>query len=170
MRSGKSAFAVELAGRGGRTWAYVATAEALDDEMRARVVRHRAERGPDVPTIEAPLELASAVRDVDADAVVIDCLTLWLSNLLCQDVSIEDALVRVDELLGAVADSSADVIVVTNEVGMGVVPPSPLGRAFRDLTGFAHQRLSAAADEVYWAVMGQILRIKPSDLLVPRSA
>jgi len=167
VRSGKSGFAHRLALRLGDRRAYIATAEARDEEMRARIERHRAERGDAFATVEEPIELARALAGAEgAEVVVVDCLTLWLSNLLGAGESDDRILARVDQVVGAVAGGSATAIVVTNEVGMGVVPPSELGRRFRDVAGFAHQRLSAAADEIYWAVLGTILRVRPSALEV----
>lgn len=163
VRSGKSAFALARARRLGPRRAFVATAQPLDAEMRARIAQHRDERGPDFATIEEPIELPEALRAVrDLDVVVIDCLTLWLSNLLLADPAQPPILRRVDELVEVLGRRSFHAVIVSNEVGMGVVPPSALGRAFRDLCGLAHQRLARAADEIHVAVLGSILRIRPS--------
>jgi adenosylcobinamide kinase/adenosylcobinamide-phosphate guanylyltransferase len=162
-RSGKSSFALALARRLGRRRLFVATAEARDDEMHLRIRRHREERGPDFDTVEEPLELARALREVkEHDVVLIDCLTLWLANRLLAAPEPGVVLTHVDELLAALSKQHAHVIVVTNEVGLGIVPESELGRQFRDLAGMAHQRLSRQADEVYFAVLGTMLRLKPS--------
>lgn len=162
-RSGKSAFALARARRAGERRVYVATAEAGDDEMRARIARHRAERGPDLETIEEPLDLAGALRrSASADVVVVDCLTLWLANRLLREEAPEAVLARLDEALAAPRAPCA--IVVTNEVGMGIVPESPLARAFRDLAGRAHQRLAAAADEIHVAILGTVLRLRPAPI------
>ena len=170
-RSGKSAFALDRARRAGRRRVYVATAEPGDDEMRERIARHRAERGDDLETIEEPLDLAAALRrSAAADVVVVDCLTLWLANLLVRGDAPEEVLARLDEALAAPRAPCA--IVVTNEVGMGIVPDSPLGRAFRDLAGRAHQRLAAAADEIHVAILGTVLRVRPQPIVesAPRDA
>jgi adenosylcobinamide kinase/adenosylcobinamide-phosphate guanylyltransferase len=141
---------------------FVATAEARDGEMRARIERHQRERGADFRTLEVPLALAAALRDLEsADVVVIDCLTLWLANLLLRDEPQEHLLAAVDELLGVLATRPFHCVIVTNEVGMGIVPESALGRAFRDACGLAHQRLAREADEVYFAALGMLLRLKP---------
>ncbi len=161
-RSGKSTFALAYARRLGGRRLFVATAEAADDEMRARIARHRDERGADFETREAPRALPEALAAAPADAVtVIDCLTLWLSNLLLDDVPSAEVLARVDALAATARARAAPTLVVTNEVGMGVVPETPLGRAFRDLAGLAHQRLAAAADETYAAILGLVLRLHP---------
>jgi len=161
-RSGKTAFALAKARSLGERRLYLATAEALDDEMRARVLRHRADRGDDFKTREEPLEvpaLLGALQDVDV--VVIDCVTFWISNLLLRGDSEERVLAQAEDLLGALCARRFHALVVTNEVGMGLVPETPLGRAFRDTAGRVHQRLCHAADEVYLGVLGGILRLKP---------
>jgi adenosylcobinamide kinase/adenosylcobinamide-phosphate guanylyltransferase len=164
-RSGKSAFALAYARRLGARRCFIATAQAFDAEMRARIDRHRDERGADFETIEEPLALPAALLRAPADAVVlVDCLTLWLSNLLCADVSEADILVRIDELVAAARARRAPTLLVSNEVGLGLVPETPLGRAFRDVAGICHQRLAAVADEIYAALMGVVLRLHPAPL------
>jgi adenosylcobinamide kinase / adenosylcobinamide-phosphate guanylyltransferase len=159
-RSGKSRFALERARREkkerqGKNLVFIATAEAGDEEMRQRIEQHRAHRGPDFTTVEAPVELPAAIRSVDGDAVVVDCLTLWLANILDRDV---DAATH--ELEQAARSSRACVILVTNEVGCGIVPDNALAREFRDRAGILNQRMAEIASEVYWMVFGQPLRIK----------
>jgi adenosylcobinamide kinase/adenosylcobinamide-phosphate guanylyltransferase len=126
------------------------------------------ERGDAFETHEVPLALPEAVAGlvVGADVVVIDCVTLWLSNLLLAGLDVAACVARVDALVRAVERRSATVVVVTNEVGMGVVPATELGRAFRDLAGAANQRLAAAADEVLFAAMGVVLRLRPGPIQV----
>jgi adenosylcobinamide kinase/adenosylcobinamide-phosphate guanylyltransferase len=165
-RSGKSSLALSLARKGGARAVFLATAEARDDEMKGRISRHQAERGAAMTTLEEPIAVARVLAAVDADLVLVDCLTLWLSNLLCaglDDAAIERA---VDELVAVVAQRRISTVLVTNEVGLGIVPESALARRFRDLAGTTHRRLAAEADEVYFAAMGLCLRIKPSSLLV----
>jgi adenosylcobinamide kinase/adenosylcobinamide-phosphate guanylyltransferase len=152
-RSGKSRWALDRARKCGDRLVYVATAEALDDEMASRISKHRAERGNEFVTIEAPLDLAGAIRSLACDAIVIDCLTLWLSN----SMGLED---KTEETVAVALESTADVIIVTNEVGCGIVPENALAREFRDRAGRMNQRFAEAADEVYWMVFGQALRIK----------
>jgi adenosylcobinamide kinase/adenosylcobinamide-phosphate guanylyltransferase len=166
-RSGKSSFALrrarELAPAPARR-TFLATGQAFDDEMRARIAIHRAERGGDFVTVEEPVRVVETLAALDparTDAVLVDCLTLWLSNLLLAELTDERILAEVDRLVATASARRVSVVLVTNEVGMGVVPESSLGRRFRDLTGFAHQRLAAAADEVYVAVLGCVLRVYP---------
>jgi adenosylcobinamide kinase/adenosylcobinamide-phosphate guanylyltransferase len=161
-RSGKSAFALRRAATLGERRVFVATARAVDEEMAQRIARHRAERGAGFTTIEEPLELASALAGLRAvDVVVVDCVTVWLANLLLREESEQRILTRVDALVDELSRRAYGSVLVSNEVGMSVVPETALGRAFRDLTGFAHQRLARAADEVYLGVLGAMLRIKP---------
>jgi adenosylcobinamide kinase/adenosylcobinamide-phosphate guanylyltransferase len=162
VRSGKSAFALERARALGGRLVFVATAEALDDEMRERVSRHRLERGAVFQTLEEPRDLVARLRELrDVDAVVIDCLTLWLSNLLIDGLSRDAVEARTLELAEHLAQSPYHSVVVSNEVGLGIVPDNALARAFRDVTGRAHQQLGARASEIYFAALGQLLRLKP---------
>ena len=149
-RSGKSRWALERARKCGDRLVYIATAEALDEEMSARIARHRADRGDEFETIEEPLELARAIRLAQADAIVVDCLTLWLSN----------GMGDIEQTINAAKEHPAEVIFVTNEVGCGIVPENALAREFRDRAGIMNQRFAEAADEVYWMVFGQPLRVK----------
>lgn len=161
-RSGKSDFALRLARTLGPRRAFLATAQVGDDEMRARIERHRRTRGSDFSTIEEALAVPQVIgRQAACDVLVVDCLTLWLANLLLAGRSEEEVLGSVAELTATLADGPRQLIVVTNEVGMGIVPETALGRTFRDVAGKAHQRLSRAAAEVYFAVLGTILQIKP---------
>ncbi|WP_394845592.1 bifunctional adenosylcobinamide kinase/adenosylcobinamide-phosphate guanylyltransferase [Pendulispora brunnea] len=163
-RSGKSAFALHRALQRGPKRLFIATAQAFDDEMRVRIDRHIAERGSDFTTLEAPHDLDEAIARVaqdPPDIAVIDCLTLWLSNLLLADAPHEAIERRVDALADALASASFHTWLVTNEVGMGLVPETPLGRAFRDISGRAHQRLARSASEVYLAALGTVLRLRP---------
>ncbi|WP_334175605.1 bifunctional adenosylcobinamide kinase/adenosylcobinamide-phosphate guanylyltransferase [Pseudoxanthobacter sp.] len=160
-RSGKSAFAEELSRRSGRERVYLATAEAGDDEMARRIARHRADRGAGWHTVEAPLALAQAIA---AEArpgrvVLVDCLTLWLSNLMMaeRDIAAESA-----GLVAVLAGAAAPVILVSNEIGLGLVPQTPLGRRFRDAQGRLNQAVAAAASDVIFVAAGQPLRLKPA--------
>ena len=170
VRSGKSAFALRRARALGTRRVFLATAQALDDEMRDRIARHRVERAAEFETIEEPLALAEQIGALgdrgDVDVVLIDCLTLWLSNLLVRgddDARIADEVRR---LASALAARRFHAVLVTNEVGMGIVPENVLARLFRDVAGRAHQTLAAAADQVYLATLGLVLRVKPSEWLV----
>lgn len=161
-RSGKSRFALTHARRLGARPVFVATAQALDEEMAARIARHRAERGPDFLTREVPLALPEALAELEAEVVVVDCLTLWLSNLLVAGIAPADIEGRIEALAAVLARRRFHAVLVTNEVGMGVVPETPLGRIFRDLTGRAHQRVARDADEIYLAALGLVLRVHPA--------
>ena len=166
-RSGKSAFALRRAralGERPERRVFLATGQAFDDEMRARIAAHRAERGDDFVTREAPTALVEAIAALDparVDVVLVDCLTLWLSNLLLADWSEARIRAEIDRLVEVSAARRVHILLVTNEVGMGVVPESALGRRFRDLAGIAHQRLAAVADEIHAALLGCVLRLHP---------
>lgn len=163
VRSGKSAYALHRARELGERRAYLATAEGFDNEMVDRIERHRSERGDDFTTIEEHLAVPAAIeRNAGFDVIVLDCLTIWISNLLLLEQSQGNILKEVDTLADLPGRLGIDLIVVTNEVGMGVVPDSALGRVFRDLCGLAHQNLSRRADEVYFAAMGSMIRMKPN--------
>lgn len=169
VRSGKSAHALRIALARGPKRTFIATAQALDDEMAQRIHVHRRERGQDFTTLEAPHDLESAIQQAGAqDSVVVDCVTLWLSNRLLAPTPPAIILTELEQVLAAIRTSRAHFVFVTNEVGMGVVPESPLGRAFRDLAGRANQRLAQSAGAVYLATMGLILRLRPEPIaLVP---
>ena len=165
VRSGKSAFALSLARQLGARRAFVATAQGIDADMRARIARHQEDRGTEFVTFEAPLELEATLRCLtDVDVAVIDCLTVWLANLLVHGVEEAAIATRVDALAALLTEVPFHVVIVTNEVGMGVHPETALGRTFRDVVGRAHQRLARVADEIYFAALGVILRLQPAPL------
>lgn len=153
-RSGKTARALLLTPA---PRAYVATAEAHDSEMTDRIAAHKAERGEDWDLIEAPIDLVGAVRAADGRALLIDCLTLWLSNLMAAD---RDIAAETDALIEALNETSAPVILVSNEIGLGLVPMEPLSRRFRDEQGRLNQRIAAAATRVEFIAAGLPLRLK----------
>ena len=160
-RSGKSRYAESLIAalppRFQPPWAYIATAEAGDDEMAERIAGHRARRGSSWQTIEAPRDLASALQSCCRRPILVDCLTLWLSNLLLAGADIDTEIARLEE---ALATAAAPTVLVANEVGYGVVPDHPLGRRFRDLQGLLNQRIAARADRVVLIVAGLPLAVK----------
>lgn len=160
-RSGKSAFAERLARASGLARTYIATAEAFDAEMEARIARHRADRGEDWRTVDAPLELAETVRsETGSGAVVlVDCLTLWLSNVMLAGRPVEAAI---DDVVATMAASAGPLIAVSNEVGLGLVPETPLGRAFRDAQGRLNRLVAEVASDVVFVAAGRPLRLKPA--------
>ena len=170
IRSGKSAFALSLASRLGERVLFLATATPGDEEMARRIALHQKARPPTWRTIEEPLYLAAALRREakDAQAVVLDCLTLWLSNWLSAHAPLSheaqeaSALAEVAALLDAYRDGAADLICLSNEVGLGVIPPTPLGRRFQDLRGRINQQVATAAVRVVLMVAGI-----PADLKAP---
>lgn len=166
-RSGKSTFALARARALGERRVFLATAEPFDDEMGERIVAHRTSRGADFTTIEEPLAVPQTLARLEhADVVVVDCLTLWISNLLLRGDTQGAILANIDELIATLARVPFHTVLVTNEVGMGVVPDNALARSFRDLTGIAHQRLGRVADEVHVAVLGLVLRLRPEPIQV----
>jgi adenosylcobinamide kinase/adenosylcobinamide-phosphate guanylyltransferase len=157
-RSGKSRHAERLICEYPPPWTYIATAEALDDEMGERIAQHRARRDERWQTIEAPRALADAVRNAPADQpLLVDCLTLWLSNRLLRDADLDEEMSALSETL---ALRTAATIVVANEVGLGIVPDNALARRFRDAAGKANQMLAAQADRVEFVAAGLALRLK----------
>ena len=160
-RSGKSSYALEIAGSYDRK-VFIATAEAFDDEMADRVSRHQKERGNRFETIEEPLHLADALANVlpDTQVVVIDCITVWLGNLMHHMGVDEKNCAAVDRFLKVLASPPCDVVIVSNEVGMGLIPANSMSRSFRDLAGSVNQKIAAIADEVFLVVSGIPLKIK----------
>ncbi len=163
-RSGKSRIAQELAEEASKERVYIATAQALDDEMQERITRHRTERDSLWQTCEAPFELAEVVRvHAGPDRVVlVDCVTLWLSNILLAERNLDQETAR---LVQAIDDAQGPIILVSNEVGHGIVPATPLGRVFRDEQGRLNQRLATACDAVVFIAAGCPVLLKPAPSL-----
>jgi adenosylcobinamide kinase/adenosylcobinamide-phosphate guanylyltransferase len=157
-RSGKSRHAEKLATALPAPWTYIATAQAYDDEMAERIALHRSRRGEGWSTVDAPLDLAQALRAVpDGRPVLVDCLTLWLSNHMLAEHDLENLS---DELEAVLSRPRGPWFVVSNEVGLGVVPDNPLGRRFRDAQGGLNQRVAAVADRVLFMVAGIPMQVK----------
>jgi adenosyl cobinamide kinase/adenosyl cobinamide phosphate guanylyltransferase len=156
-RSGKSRHAEHLLTQGAPPWVYVATGQPFDDEMRARIAEHRARRGEGWHTIEAQVDLPGALGQAAERPVLVDCLTLWLTNVMLAG---HDIAAATDALEAALSRRPAPTILVGNEVGLGLVPDTPLGRAFRDAAGRLHQRLAARADRVLFMVAGLPMTVK----------
>ena len=176
-RSGKSTFAEHLAASSGKRVAFIATATASDADMQVRIARHRASRPSEWITIEEPLNLVKAVQEASnkADVILLDCMTLWLSNWMGQqeyrdegdDVflknnSTESALAIIEALLAIVKtlNASKTLIIVTNEVGLGIVPMHPVSRVYRDVLGWVNQRIAQDAERVYLMIAGLAVDIK----------
>jgi adenosylcobinamide kinase/adenosylcobinamide-phosphate guanylyltransferase len=162
-RSGKSSYAQSLAEETSKSVTFLATAQALDKEMSARIRKHRAERPPHWETLEIPLGISSHAGQLKTELVILDCITLLVTNILMQFV--KDDLVdevpftyalqkEVDELIANIRTGKQDWIIISNEVGLGLVPPYQMGRVYRDLLGWANQRLARTADKVIFMVAG----------------
>jgi adenosylcobinamide kinase / adenosylcobinamide-phosphate guanylyltransferase len=156
-RSGKSRHAESLVTGLPPPWLYIATAQPLDEEMAARIAAHRTRRGPGWRTVEAPHDLAPAIGAADGVAVLVDCLTLWLTNLMLAHADLEVEMSRLEDALGG---ARGPVTVVANEVGLGIVPDNALARRFRDAAGCLNQRIAARADRVVMMVAGLPLEVK----------
>lgn len=158
-RSGKSAFSERLAEATGLERHYIATGRAYDDEMRERIARHQDDRGTSWITHEQPVELFHALRAIDMPGrvVLVDCLTLWVTNLMMQG---DDIPARSAELTAQLSSFQAKIIFVSNEVGLGIVPENKMAREFRDHAGRLHQQIAAVTDEVFFVAAGLPLRMK----------
>ena len=168
-RSGKSSYAQKLAEESGKPVTFLATAQALDEEMSTRIQKHQSERPAPWQTLEIPLEIASHIKKIKSEVVILDCITLLVTNLLMQFV--KDDLVdeapfmhalqhETEELLLAIRTSNQHWIMVSNEVGLGLVPPYQMGRVYRDGIGWANQRLASEAEQVIFMVAGIPMVIK----------
>lgn len=160
-RSGKSQHALKLAMEHEHR-VFIATAQAMDSEMTDRIAKHKAERGDSFTTIEEPFDLATALRQIpaDTDLVLIDCLTVWIANLMYKHGDDADSFPEITDLLSALTNTSLNIIIVTNEVGMGIVPDNAASRNFRDIAGRLNQDIAAIADSVVLTVSGLPLELK----------
>jgi len=162
-RSGKSTFAQTLANEGNGRKVFIATAEPLDQEMKRRIALHKKERPANWSTVEEPVQLAQTVKKCGEayDVLLIDCLTLWISNLLVnKSMKEKDIFEQISDLVASLGEVPARVIMVTNELGMGIVPSNRLSRLYRDLVGKANQQVAREADEVYFLVSGIPMKLK----------
>jgi adenosylcobinamide kinase/adenosylcobinamide-phosphate guanylyltransferase len=177
-RSGKSTFAFTEASKISGRKAYIATAEALDEEMKQRIEQHKRQRGEDWNTYEEPLKIADVIKKIEGgySAIVVDCLTLWLSNLMHAGLNITNVINDLIKVLdsvnvgatlaitqnnvGAGASPAPTIYIVSNEVGMGIVPDNELARRFRDMAGLLNQKIAEVANEVYVIIVGIPIRVK----------
>ena len=168
-RSGKSSHALRLAEETGKSVTFLATAQALDEEMSTRIQKHRSERPAHWETLEIPFDIASCVRQIQSDVVILDCITLLITNLMMQYVK-EDLVEEkpfmvavqkeINKLAGALREQKRDWFIVSNEVGLGLVPPYQMGRVYRDALGSANQQLARIADRVIFMVSGIPMIVK----------
>lgn len=158
-RSGKSSFAEKLVEASGLRPVYLATGRAFDEEMESRIATHRDRRGPQWQTVEEPLDLVAALSKHTGDGrfVLVDCLTLWITNLMMAG---HDIAAETQRLTEALPGLSGPAVFVSNEVGLGIVPENRMAREFRDHAGFLHQAVAAVADEVYFMAAGLSLKMK----------
>ncbi len=157
-RSGKSVYAEKLVENSGKSKVYIATGEARDAEMSARIGLHQARRGQDWQTIEAPMEVCKALQQVAGGSIVLlDCVTLWVSNLMATERNVVEEVQNFCQLL---AKLPCDIIIVSNEVGLGIVPDNALARRFRDEAGQANQMIADACDRVVFVAAGQAMVMK----------
>jgi len=168
-RSGKSSYAQKLAEDSGKSVTFLATAQALDEEMSARIQKHRAERPVHWETLEIPLNISARVKQIKSDMVILDCITLLVTNLLMQFV--KDDLVdetpfmqvvqnEMEDFLSVIGESNQHWLIISNEVGLGLVPPYQMGRVYRDGIGWANQRLAREAEKVLFMVAGVPMVVK----------
>lgn len=160
-RSGKSALAIAIAGRAGGGVTYVATSPEIpgDDDLAERIARHRAERPSSWTTVEEQLDLAAALTVVETAVVVIDCLTVWTGNMLHHARDEATVLTASDDAIAVIRDRQLDAVVVSNEVGLGIVPVNELARAYRDVLGRVNQRWVAAADQALFMAAGRAIAL-----------
>lgn len=159
-RSGKSSFALKETGKIKGKKAYIATAQALDEEMRERIEKHKLDRGQEWATFEAPIKIAELISKINGeyDVILLDCLTLWLSNVIHKNLGLESEIKKIIDALNELKHST--IYIVSNEVGMGIVPENKLARQFRDIAGILNQKIAEVSDEVYILAAGIPLKIK----------
>lgn len=163
VKSGKSSLAVELAQKSGREVVFLATCEPLDEEMHQRVKKHQDDRPSHWGTLEEEIDIVSVLDGIgDNKIVILDCITLWLTNLLMKDLSDTEIYSEVDRLIDCIGSLNPNItlIIVSNEVGWGIVPENKMARLFRDIVGISHQKIAAVSDEVYMTVAGIKMKIK----------
>ena len=163
VRSGKSKLAVDLAKKSTKNILFLASCNPLDEEMKERVLEHKQARPGDWKTIEEPINVSAVIEKAKADELVIfDCLTLWISNIMLQLDTGELINEKIEELIIVLRQVKADIIIVSNEVGWGIVPENKLARQFRDIVGITHQKLAGLSDEVFLVTAGIAQKLKES--------
>ena len=164
-RSGKSRLALDYANQHFSKRLYLATSEALDEEMTERIAHHKKTRGPEWQTIEEPVEVVNKIRQYGdkTDVILLDCITLWLSNLLMRQKKDSEIMKEIGALIDTVREVQTSLILVSNEVGLGIVPADPLSRRFRDLSGMTNQKIAKAADAAIFMVSGIPIFLKGKD-------
>ena len=161
VRSGKSNFAVKLAKKWGKKVIFLATCRPADNEMRKRIKKHKKSRPGEWKVIEENIDISPVIKNTGKDKlVIIDCITLWLSNLLLSGLKEKKITKKINEFLLMLKKTKSSIVIVSNEVGWGIVPDNELSRIFRDIIGIAHQKISEVSHEVYLLVSGIALKIK----------
>ena len=161
IKSGKTKFALKKAEelKNSKLY-YIATARAVDDEMKERIERHKRDRGEKWITIEEPIEVDRVLKEIPKGSVIIiDCLTTWLTNLLIENYDVEEKTNKLLDIFLKIK-TDLDLFLISNEVGLGIIPDNPLGRKFIDLSGYLHQKVAQIADEVYFIICGCEIKIK----------
>lgn len=161
IKSGKTKFALKKAeGLNNSKLYYIATARAIDEEMKVRIERHKIERGEKWITIEEPIDIDAVLQTIPKGSVIIiDCLTTWLTNLLIENYDVEEKTNKLIDILLKIK-TNLDLFLISNEVGLGIIPDNPLGRKFIDLSGNLHQKVAQIADEVYFILCGCEIKVK----------
>ena len=164
-RSGKSRYALDYANRHFSRKMYLATCEALDEEMAQRIEHHKKTRGPEWQTVEEPIEIVERIKQYQdgVEVILLDCITLWLSNLLMKWDLDSKIMEEADRMIDAIEQTRTSLIIVSNEVGMGIVPADPLSRRFRDLSGMVSQKIAEVADSVVFMVSGIPMFLKGAE-------
>ncbi len=160
-RSGKSTKALDIAKKY-KLRGFIATAIPFDDEMKLRITKHKKERDKDFVTIEEPYNIAEAIEklELDVDVIIIDCISVWLGNLLFKYGENESEFAEVKNLYKKLTDIKCDIIIVTNEIGMGIIPENKLARHYRDIAGFINQKLAKLSNEAFFMISGLTIKIK----------
>ncbi len=164
-RSGKSRFALDYANQHFSKKIYLATCQALDEEMAQRIEHHKKMRSPEWQTIEEPIEIVNKITRYgdEADVILLDCITLWLSNLLMRRKDDPEIMEEISRFIDTIKEKQTSLILVSNEVGLGIVPVDPLGRRFRDLSGMANQKIAEVVNTVILMVSGIPIFLKGKD-------